>query len=81
MRAESVSVGGRFSSPYNADHVGQRGRRHWKKVEEESSVLWKQDYVALDSEIRRLISFLEPDNSADDVCGGDKEFLDPGEVL
>ena len=29
----------------------------------------------------RLISCLEPDDSATYVCAGDKEFFDPGEVL
>jgi len=51
------------------------------KIEEERVVLRKEDYMSFDSEIRRLISCLEPDDSADYVCAGDKQFFDPGEVL
>ena len=37
--------------------------------------------MPFDSEIRRLISCLEPHDSADYMCTGDKQLLDPGEVL
>jgi hypothetical protein len=37
--------------------------------------------MPFDPEISSLIACLEPEDSTDDVCTGDKEFLDPGEVL
>jgi len=51
------------------------------KIEEERGVLRKEDYMSFDSEIRRLIACLEPDDSADYVCAGNKQFFGPGKVL
>ena len=37
--------------------------------------------MAFDAEVRRLVACLKPDNSADNVCTGDKQFFDPGKVF
>ena len=45
------------------------------------SAPWKDDDMPFDSEVGLLIACLEPDNSADNVCAGDKQLLDPREAL
>ena len=44
-------------------------------------MLRNEDDMPFDYKIRRLIACLESGDSADDVCAGDKDLLDPGEVL
>src|SRR6266496_6735805 len=48
-RSKMRSIGLRFSSPYDFDHIRERSWRHWKKVDQMSSVLREKDDMSFDA--------------------------------
>src|SRR5208282_140717 len=48
-RSKTRSIGLRFPSPYDFDHIRERSRRHRKKIDQTSNVLRKKDDMSLDA--------------------------------
>src|SRR5436305_6156966 len=48
-RSKTRSIGLRFLSPYNFDHIRERSRRHRKKIDQTSSVLRQKDDMSFDA--------------------------------
>src|SRR6266496_5684820 len=48
-RSKTRSIGLRFPSPYDFDHIRERSWRHWKKVDQMSSVLREKDDMSFDA--------------------------------
>src|SRR6266516_4072526 len=49
-RSKMRSIGLRFASPYDFDHIRETSRRHRKKIDQMSSVLREKDDMSFDAE-------------------------------